>query len=346
MKTNSVHIFSKENNTMKKTLFVAILAVALVMCFASLAVARPGGQIYKPWTTSIGTPHSGYTSATTKCAVCHSVHYAAVSGATWTQTGNTWTASNDNTEMLLRSNVANSCNYCHIDTNIGSIRLYGGAPVYYNTSSNAAHNFAGCSECHSVHGAQTYQGANTAKILRQLPDGNPIQPEVISAASPGITPLYASAAAAYADTDKYNQQVAFCSSCHREYTTASDATITSGAYYGDPQAEPYKGHAMTNNLTVTNGTAPLGNTLVTGTQIAWEGSSQCRSCHDAGNVDETGVVTFNNFPHYTQGYYRFMVSAGSSSDATEAADAAPVARDGQCVKCHKADATTGVGQTY
>ncbi len=344
--TNHKNYVIKESNNMKKTLLVAIMAVALVVAFASTAVARPSGDIYKAWTTSIGTPHSGYTTTTTKCAVCHSVHYAATSGSSWTKAGNTWTAETGNTEMLLRSNVANACNYCHITTSIGGVQIYGGLVAAYTTSSNTAHNFATCSECHAVHGADTYAGANAAKILRQMPNGASIQAEVLASTMPAtstITSLFADAAAAYADGNKYNQQVAFCSSCHKEWTTSSDATIQA-TIYGDPQNEYYKGHAMTGTLNSAVG-APLGNSLAAGTQMAWSGSTQCRSCHDAGGVDQSGV-TFNNFPHYTQGYYRFMVSAADDAAANDAGQAFPVAQDGQCVKCHKGSAVTGVGQTY
>lgn len=344
--TNLINHTLKESNNMKKTFVIAIMAVALVLAFASTAVARPSGDIYKAWNAGIGSPHSGYTTATTKCAVCHSVHYAATSGSTWTKAGNTWTAGTENTEMLLRSSVANACNYCHITTAVGGVQIYGGLVAAYTTSSNTAHNFATCEECHAVHGAETYAGANAAKILRQTPNGASIQPEVIATTLPTtstITPLYATTAAAFADTDKYNQQTAFCSSCHREWTTSSDATIQA-TIYSDPQNEYYKGHAMTASLNSAVG-APLGNTLAAGTQMAWSASNQCRSCHDAGGVDQSGV-TFNNFPHYTQGYYRFMVSAANDAAANDASQTVPSMSDGQCLKCHKGTATTGVGQTY
>lgn len=331
---------------MKKFLVVSALALVLVLAFASVAVARPNGNIYIPWTASIGTPHSGYTTTTTKCAVCHSVHYAATAGSTWTDPANTWTAANENTEMLLRSSVANACNYCHITTSIGGVQLYGGLVAAYNTPTPYAHNYAQCTECHAVHGANTYAGANTAKILRQMPAGRAIQVEVLTATLPTtstITPLYATAAAAYADGNKYNQQVAFCSSCHKEYTTSSDATIQA-FIYNDPNGDMYKGHAMTTSLNATIG-APLGNTLAAGTQIAWAGSNTCRQCHDAGGVDQTGV-SFNSFPHYTQGYYRFMVS-GASLGAADAASNTIGTSDGLCLKCHRsAGAAAGIGLTY
>lgn len=342
--TTHNHIVSKESY-MKKFLVVSALALVLVLAFASVAVARPSGNIYKPWTVAIGTPHSGYTTTTTKCAVCHAVHYAATAGSTWTSATNPWTAGSENTEMLLRSSVANACNYCHITTSIGGVQLYGGQVAVYNTSSPFAHNFAGCTECHAVHGANTYAGANVAKILRQNPNGQSIQAEVLTSTNPStstIVPLYADAAAAFADGNKYNQQVAFCSSCHKEYTTSSDATIQA-FIYADPTPDMYKGHAMTTNLNTAVG-APLGNTVAAGTQIAWTASNTCRQCHDAGGVDQTGV-SFNSFPHYTQGYYRFMTQ-GAFAGSTDASSDAAAATDGLCLKCHKGSAITGIGQTY
>ena len=330
---------------MKKILVVAVASVALLLALASTAVARPSGNIYVPWTAAIGTPHSGYTTTTTKCAVCHAVHYAATSGSTWTKAGNTWTAGTENTEMLLRSNVANACNYCHITTSIGGVQLYGGQVSVYTTSSNVAHNFAGCTECHAVHGANTYAGGNAAKILRQTPNGAAIQVEVLTSTLPvtsTITPIYADATAAYSDGNKYTQQTAFCSSCHREYTSSADATIQA-AIYNDPNGDLYKGHPMTANLNTAAG-APLGNTVAAGTQIAWAGSNTCRQCHDAGGVDQSGV-SFNSFPHYTQGYYRFMTQ-GAFAGSVDASSNGAAATDGLCLKCHKGTSSTGVGSTY
>lgn len=359
---------------MKKTLLVTVLAVALVLSFASAAMARPNGNIYVQWTTAgangaVPTPHTGYTTATDKCAVCHSVHYAATTGSAWTDPANPWTAATTgNTEMLLRSSVANACNYCHIDTTIGGVQLYGGVATNYATNNSFAHNSssAPCTGCHAVHGAGTFQGANQAKILRVRSD-RPIQAEVLNSTLPStstIVPLYADQAAAVASTDKYTQQIAFCTQCHKEYTSSPDATIQA-TYYGTYGGNGYfKGHAMvaaSTNFSATNaggvvrasdsglGAAPTTGTAngasAIGAAVAFSGSNTCRQCHDAGGTNQTGT-TFSSFPHYTYGYYRFMTSgANGSTDASSSSQTGAI--DGNCLKCHtNTGGTAGVGVTF
>lgn len=347
---------------MKKILLVTVLAMALVFAFAGSAMARPNGNIYIQWdatgaNAAMPTPHAGYTTATEKCAVCHSVHYAATSGVTWPDTAgagaNAWTAGTEETQMLLRSSVANACNYCHITTSIGGVQLYGGDATNYTTESNFAHNtHAPCSGCHAVHGANTFQGPNTSKILRVLTASRPIQPEVISGAlgNPLITPVYASEAAAVADTPalgKYYQQIAFCTQCHAEYTDASEATITGGPGYYDgagyiPGTE-YKGHPM--KAAEVGGFTAAGDTI--SVQAAWVDAGTCRSCHDAGGTDLAPGVTTNSFPHYTAGYNVFSYT-GAYEGVQDAADLTKdYATDGNCLKCHvNAAQDAGINITF
>ena len=75
-------------------------------------------------------------------------------------------------------------------------------------------------------------------------------------------------------------------------------------------------------------------------QVAWKDSTYCRSCHDAGSTNE--------FPHYTPGAARFLLSAPdfTSYSSAPASIGANPSMDGACLKCHKNNATTGVGQTY
>jgi hypothetical protein len=89
---------------------------------------------------------------------------------------------------------------------------------------------------------------------------------------------------------------------------------------------------------------PSASDEVTGTRIAWVGSTTCQSCHDAGaSVEGPGVRT-SSFPHSTPGYYRFMTSSSSLVGDPETNSEGSI--DGVCLKCHRADDTTGVGLTY
>ena len=66
------------------------------------------------------SPHSGYSTTTGKCKVCHAVHGAGSTDVT----GTTLNA----TEVLLRSTKANACEFCHLTG--GTFAM----DPYYNTT--------------------------------------------------------------------------------------------------------------------------------------------------------------------------------------------------------------------
>ena len=349
---------------MKKILLVAVLAVVLVLAFATTASARPNPNIYIEWDSATvngaAGPHAGYVTASEKCNVCHAVHYAATADFdSTTEPTNasyqgTWsTVGVAETEMLLRSSVADACNYCHIDTAVGGVQIWGGDSDNYDAgdpSGAFSHSHAACVDCHAVHGASPFKGGNESKILRVRAD-RPIQSQVLASTSPAeddIAWLFADQAAAVASADKYLQQVAFCTQCHKEYTDASETTITGAVYYTTTQE--YKGHPMVSTI---DAFSAQGDTTAQ-TQVAWVDSQTCRQCHDAGGVDQTGI-SFNSFPHYTRGYFRFQTSlanagatdANASTLLGDAVNHTDYATDGNCLKCHvNAAATEGVGLDY
>ncbi len=349
---------------MKKTMFVLVMAAVLVFAFSGVAMAKITNG-YVSWDDAKAeldgtaeTPHIGYTVNTEKCAVCHSVHNAPVAGTAWTGT-NPWTArSGEESQMLLRSSVANACVYCHITTAVGGVQLYNGTEANWTAPTgleeNAAHNrtSANCVNCHSVHGANTYQGAAASKILKFTEAS--IQDEVLGT-STDVTldgGLYADAAAAKADTSalgKDYQVTVFCTQCHQNFSRSSETTLNADgdSVYGDAAYvdgdatanKQYKSHPMkaAGTTFVANGASYTG-------QVAWVASTTCRSCHDAGGTDLGAGVTDSSFPHYTAGAYNFVNVAASSADV-----AVPSGHDngsdGMCLKCH-ADGTSGVGTTF
>ncbi|MHB1017902.1 MAG: hypothetical protein ACYC2X_08470 [Coriobacteriia bacterium] len=257
---------------MKKTLMIVALAMVLVFAFSGIASAKITNG-YITWATAsanldgtVATPHSGYTVNTEKCAVCHSVHNAAVAGTAWTGT-DPWTArTGEETQMLLRSSVSNACIYCHITTNVGGTQLYNANEVLWTApgtistfEENVAHNrsSANCVNCHAVHGANTFQGAAASKILKY--DAAKLQDEVLGA-STNVTldgGLYVTAADAKADTTvlgKDYQVTVFCTTCHQNFSRSSETTLNAdgdfvykdGAYVdGDATANAqYKSHPM------------------------------------------------------------------------------------------------------
>jgi len=353
---------------MKKTLFVAVMAAVLVLAFTSTAMAALS-DAYVTWDDAklsldgtADTPHIGYTVATEKCAVCHAAHAAPTDGAT---VAGEWTATGD-TQMLLRSSVADACTFCHITTAIGGIQLYNGDASLYtgaytaNTlDSHSAHNGSNgssrCSTCHAVHGAGTYEGPAASKLLKVSATGGFLatQDEVIDP----VTGLYASQADAKIDTGnlgKNYQVTVFCSQCHPNFTGSSEATLnadgdrlvvagysdgTDGGGYGPALGVQYKSHPM--KAADTNFSAAGGS--FTG-QVAFAASTTCRSCHDAGTTDAVAGVYDSSFPHFTKDAYMFMNVATSTVDAAHAGGENK-ATDGVCLKCHR-DGVAGVGVTF
>lgn len=365
---------SKETINMKKALIVLTLAMALVFAFSGVAMAKITNG-YAAWDEAynngvLGTtntsPHSAYAVATDKCAVCHAVHNAATDGTAWTGT-DPWTAGT-NTQMLLRSSVANACNYCHIETAIGGKQIYNGVVAYYDQQSvasfteNVAHNTnsAKCTNCHAVHGANTFLGVATPKILKLPMSGGVYEPLkfqdeiIVGYTEGGVTSgaLYASFAAGINDTvSKDNQVTLYCTQCHQNWSVASEQEINlDGDYvYGDaayvdgnPIAnKQYKTHPMKAAETVFSA---AGATFAG--QVAWVNSTTCRSCHDAGVTDAAPGLVPSSFPHYTPGAYNFVNVAATAGVAT-APSGINLATDGMCLKCHvAAGGAAGAGVTY
>ncbi|MDZ4180277.1 MAG: hypothetical protein U1E29_13775 [Coriobacteriia bacterium] len=370
---------------MKKTMFVAALAAVMIFALAAPAFANWGGwapgnlystgvnggaprpsSSYVLWDDVVslgtsgtaGTPHKGYTDSSTLCAVCHSVHFAPVWDGQFTSTttgaqapGTGDLTSGIQAQMLLRSKAGTACNFCHIDTAIGGVVVYAGdADIFgysQNFTSSYAHDYhnAGCNDCHSVHGARTYEGSLESAILRQTPRGRQPQAEVVSglnrpanSTTGPIQSLFASANDAWTSTgDRYLQQTAFCSSCHPVYTDNSMDAVGSTAA---------KHHPITGVITGRSsgyGTYKGANDDVRLLDWAFVGSPTCRSCHAAGEDgtyagDKTvSLYSESSFPHYTKDKYRFLDQSSTAEYAT----------DEVCLSCHvNSDDTAGVGISY
>lgn len=360
MNTNVKHA---NGDSMKKTMIIVALAAVLVFAFASSAYAN--GWIN--WTTAVasggqtGSPHSGYTTTSTKCEVCHAVHGA-------------------NPDMKLMwggsgqpvAGATNSCAYCHQTISGGYTQVYYDANTSaitwaaYSNQANYGNEGHGidCTQCHSVHGAGLVTGGGTVAGLGTSYYGK----YNLKAAATANAP-----AAFRTGTVAAQQQTYFCSQCHNYYSRDTAATtlahyntiwdITAGGSTA-PIAAPsatQASHPMvsvgTYDYTTTGG---RGGNVAAGTQIAWVGSTQCRSCHDAGVDSTTGYVTGAgralgaSFPHYTAGYDGFLEAAANNAAtaetfayATAGASGTPAinARDGACLKCH-ASTTSGVSMGY
>ncbi|MCE5190744.1 MAG: hypothetical protein LLG08_03140 [Actinomycetia bacterium] len=346
---------------MKRTLFVMALAAMLVLGFAATAFAYVPNPTYIAWDgtgANVNGPHADYQTATTKCAVCHSVHAAPGASFEGTTGGVPWTAGTS-TELLLRSTAAESCKYCHIDTAVGGVQLYGGASGVYGTWMGPGHsglNHSACTNCHAVHGANTYKGANISKIIRLTPSVfGPSSPQSEIIGGSGATAgLYDTQAHATASTLKYEQQSVFCSSCHPNFSRSADVTITATQRRSHSMVSaPSTAFSATNggpatqygenDVVVSSSVTHNSGVTISAVEVASAGSGSCRACHIAGGVDQSGV-SWNSFPHYTRGYPYFLSegATGGSVNGTIGNTGAPIetAADGNCLLCHGAVGTT------
>lgn len=325
---------------MKKSI-ILVLGVVVVLAFASAAYASTFST-YAAWSSAAPndappTPHKGYATNTNKCAVCHAVHKASDTG-----------------QVLLRSTVADSCIYCHVNTVTGAgiltFWIYNGTAAAYTADTaypsfggGVAHN-NGCSDCHSVHGARTIGGSRTAKILKDW--GYSQFDRVYSTFA---LAKWGSAANISAELSQNTQVTAWCTGCHPYFVEAYESTITyyansvggtariSGSTYNS-----MKSHIMTG---LAGGYTNPAATLAAGTDVAWAPSIYCRSCHDAGTTDDGPGTIQRSFPHYTPNYYRFM-SIGATTGASPAQNNIGTV-DGLCLKCHVNGAgDTGIGITF
>jgi predicted CXXCH cytochrome family protein len=340
------------DRTMKRLALLVLAISVLVAAGASVAYASTSSG-YQAWGSVTAyqgtdmTPHKGYATTTIKCAVCHAVHKGTSGG-----------------QLLLRDSVANACLYCHVnDTALGNIRIYAGDSTKYSTANNASHDAvggAGCTTCHAVHGGNTWEHNTLAwrideKILRKDAGLGSVQTTDPANSSYGANPN------SYSTRDKVI--TAFCTQCHQYYQPVHNGVVTLGIN----GSGTYQSHIMTGTTNNFDGT---GNTLASGTTVAWKDSTTCQSCHDAGNgasesdqsftegahTQGTQTTFAQNFPHYTANKARFLrsynyyagteVSPGIGEQSGASIGSTMTAVDGPCLKCHMNSTSTGVGWTY
>jgi hypothetical protein len=241
-------------------------------------------------------------------------------------------------ELLLRGTADASCEYCHIYTSLGGVVLYGGnADVYYATHDDFSHNRtsdSACTDCHSVHGADTLAGYNSDKILRDW-------------AAPGSGRSYSAEALAIWPDPKsvagdQEQITAWCTGCHSYYVSTYNTNIQVSSFDHTSTYGFVSSLGMTHVMRSAGAFAdPKGSPSVQGAPVAYRDSITCRSCHDAGATDLGAGTHALSFPHSTPGYYQFMKVAESAASPSQENTSGP--RDGLCLKCHRDDVSTGIG---
>jgi predicted CXXCH cytochrome family protein len=319
---------------LRQALVVTALVLLLVVLAVPLAYANTESG-YVTWTAGVPndtpplTPHAGYATTTQKCAVCHAVHKAPADG-----------------ELLLRSTVGDSCVYCHITNHISSKEVYGGSTALYTTEDDHGHQSPAvkCVSCHAVHGANTFKGDKTAKILKVWG----IQPSFVeylslTESSTDTSPIINGVGEwPIVDTDNdYGwpgrwhpddvQSTAFCSQCHPYYSDASETTVTASVIQSDGSFEttsfkthPLKKSGNEQGNDYFRGFVARGSTLPTDQTAAALAPNGCSSeCHSSPG---------GGFPHYNADTSRFLAGGPNSDDNDN-----PVANssdDAACLFCH------------
>lgn len=296
---------------MRKTLLAgpALSIAFFFLVFAGVAYARSGESTYQP-VVPLNSPHGNYTTASTKCAVCHAVHHAGRLG------------NGVGSEALLRDTRANGCMYCHLDNGVAQKKVYDGKTANYaGTDFKNAHNDLGenggvtCYGCHQVHGAPSDMTDNallSAYLLAKPPGG--YDPDNSSGA-PGDDgqPLAT-------DLDYNVALTKWCTGCH-QYTPGSPL------------------------LDWGHDSHPVGPAATADGISSYGGGSQyCSSCHSSTTVG--GLASTSNFPHYTDGVRFLERSADDSGGALGAQPAADSEMDGICFRCHRDGAGNGVGKSF
>jgi hypothetical protein len=226
---------------------------------------------------------------------------------------------------------------------------------------------------------------------------DPLNVPLFPSASDAINGLNTRPGADVADA----QVSAFCTFCHQNYGYASEATVNpdgdrslfQGPWYAlagtvanvsgpagtwqtmngaNGDLAPFKNHPMKDASALPFAAAGKGAAVPA--QVAFTNSDTCRTCHDAGLKNSTGVIV-QSWPHFTPGYFHFTKSAAHQGAAMTYAppipnvlsplDTAGIAAvqawlndpvnyeealtvaDGQCLKCHvNAADNAGVGKTF
>ncbi len=359
---------------MKKTALVVALAVLLTIVFATAAFAHHQPSLYVSWEAGVkgntgangNSPHEGYAKNTEKCNVCHAVHRAPVQGLRVSQQDFTGAPATElkgtrvgyyadpaggQTEMLLQTSVSNSCSYCHIATNIGGVRVYNGNVENYAGGGWQVNGYshAGCTNCHSVHGAYTFQGALKAKIVKYT--GQPS----------GMTSANGVVANAFGAEHVFNTGYGNLTLAIQDEIFANAADLPVALLPGNMKLFPTLADTI-NGVNAGNGTAGIDTADA---QV----SALCTICHaNYSSASEQTINLDNERALFTNGYWDFTnvptanagqflyknhpvgpaamnITAFSAKGDTTSATQVSWATAGTCRSCHDAgetDAAVGV----
>lgn len=343
---------------------IAVL-IAFVAALSTGASAFAADYPYIDWDAggpnygTSDTPHRDYRTTTRKCGVCHAVHFAG-----WYQTDNGTPEGSMTTgvavpgspsELLLRGSVADSCTYCHIETAIGGIVLYGGDKDLYLNEDDHGHQAAGgatCTRCHAVHGSGVFQfGGGTFSYFGMRIEKNlrafAIRSDVASDFAGGDVQrlIEATTTLSTPNGDQWEQgayvAIAYCTQCHPMWAMNSEDAVTS---VEGTTTTFLKTHPLRSTWSV-GGPIPFSAQGASSevTRVAGDDTRDCLWwCHAQDPfVDKGPGVHLDDFPHYNSRTEKF-VYAGTY-------DVPDSSADGVCLQsgCHRWDGgARGVGIDY
>jgi len=304
-------------------------------------------------------PHGGYTTASSKCGVCHAVHSAYASSASAIENSH-----------LTRG--AGGCEYCHLNGSIvgnplsakvvytggvegGPSNLekgnagersgheISGEPVIIPASSDEQEITLSCSTCHMVHGvthgwmptdfwgAEGQFGNNETtadsgyKLLRANPGGgaNPV-PNAVSGAigAPAVDP---------AQVNQYTMSV-WCESCHDAAVKVQSATSEETSFTANTTKDAKGWHAtdpLATNLPEGSDINGPHSTVLTG---VYSGPGQCYTCHRGGLPADPDAEAPNALAPFNR--YRGLGYYQVTSASSPAARRAQQQRNLKCSRCH------------
>ena len=307
-------------------------------------------------------PHGGYTTASSKCGVCHSVHAAEASSA-------------GTIENRYLTRGAGGCEYCHLRGSIvgnplsAKVVYTGGAeggpsnlkkgslgersgheisgePVTIPASSGEQEITLSCATCHMVHGlvngwtptdfwgseGQFRNNESTAdygyKLLRANPGGgvNSV-PNSASGATgaPAVDP---------AQVNQYTMSV-WCESCHDAALKMQSAASEETSFTANTTKDAKGWHAtdpLAERLPVTGSDDDIEGPHATVLTGVYSGPGQCYTCHRGGLPADPDAVAPNALAPFNR--YRSLGYYQVTSASSPAARRAQQQRNLKCSRCH------------
>jgi cytochrome c553 len=312
-----------------------------------------------------GTASAQMLLQTTVANSCDYCHIITSSGGVQLYGGKTAYRAGEWNEGYAHGNGCTACHAVHgVSTNYGNAALYGtygtfqgplqakilktrtkgaggaGNLGYVWQDETIAIGSAGKADIAANSTNPALKAWAAAQTAQDYTGGGWVSQETI-AVDPLNVPLFPSATDAINGTNvrpgtdaEQAQASVFCTFCHQNYGTSSEATVNpdgdkslfQGPWYAlagtvpnvagtagtwansntaGGQNMPFKNHPL---KSIDGTFTAAGKSSTVPAQVAFAGSETCVSCHDAGVRDTPGFV-LESYPHFTPGYFHFTKTA-------------------------------------